>query len=104
MIDAAVDAKADAVKIQSYVTDELIIPQARMAPYQKLNTKNITQNEMLKKLELSKDDQLLLQNYAAERKIEFISSPFDIPSLDLLVKMGVRIIKIPSGELQISHY
>ena len=99
MIDAAVGAKADAVKIQSYVTDELIIPQARMAPYQKLNTKNITQNEMLKKLELSEDDQLLLQNYAEEREIEFISSPFDIPSLDLLVKMGVRIIKIPSGEI-----
>ena len=99
MIDAAVGAKADAVKIQSYVTDELIIPQARMAPYQKHNTKNITQNEMLKKLELSEDDQLLLQNYAAERKIEFISSPFDIPSLDLLVKMGVRIIKLPSGEI-----
>ena len=99
MIDAAVGAKADAVKIQSYVTDELIIPQARMAPYQKHNTKNITQNEMLKKLELSEDDQLLLQNYASERKIEFISSPFDIRSLDLLVKMAVRIIKIPSGEI-----
>ena len=52
MIDAAVNANADAVKIQSYITDELIIPQARMAPYQKLNTKNITQSQMLKKLEL----------------------------------------------------
>ena len=51
MIDAAVNANADAVKIQSYITDELIIPQARMAPYQKLNTKNITQSQMLKKLE-----------------------------------------------------
>ena len=69
MIDAAVGAKADAVKIQSYVTDELIIPQARMAPYQKLATRNITQTEMLKKLELSEDDQLLLQNYALEREI-----------------------------------
>ena len=43
MIDAAVDVNADAVKIQSYITDELIIPQARMAPYQELNTKNTTQ-------------------------------------------------------------
>ena len=99
MIDAAVDVNADAVKIQSYITDELIIPQARMAPYQKLNAKNITQNQMLKKLELSKDDQLVLQNYAAEKKIEFISSPFDVPSLNLLFTMGVRIIKIPSGEI-----
>ena len=99
MIDAAVDANADAVKIQSYITDELIIPEARMAPYQELNTKNVTQSQMLKKLELSEDDQLVLQNYAAEKKITFISSPFDIPSLDLLVRMGVRIIKIPSGEI-----
>ena len=99
MIDAAVDVNADAVKIQSYITDELIIPQARMAPYQKLNTKNLTQSQMLKKLELSEDDQLVLQNYAAEKKIEFISSPFDIPSLNLLLRMGVRIIKIPSGEI-----
>ena len=99
MIDAAVDAKADAVKIQSYITDELIIPQARMAPYQKLNTKNITQSQMLKKLELSANEQLILRNYAIKKKIEFISSPFDIPSLDLLVRMGVRIIKIPSGEI-----
>ena len=99
MIDAAVDVNADAVKIQSYITDELIIPQARMAPYQELNTKNITQSQMLKKLELSEDDQLLLQNYAVEKKIEFISSPFDIPSLNLLLRMGVRIIKIPSGEI-----
>ena len=99
MIDAAVDANADAVKIQSYITDELIISQARMAPYQELNTKNVTQSQMLKKLELSEDDQLVLQNYAAEKKITFISSPFDIPSLDLLVRMGVHIIKIPSGEI-----
>ena len=40
-----------------------------MAPYQELNTKNITQSQMLKKLELSEDDQLVLQNYAAEKKI-----------------------------------
>ena len=99
MIDAAVEANADAVKIQSYITDELIIPQAKMAPYQELNTKNITQNQMLKKLELSENDQLVLQKYAANRKIEFISSPFDIPSLDLLLRMDVRIIKIPSGEI-----
>ena len=99
MIDAAVDANADAVKIQSYITDELIIPQARMAPYQKLNAKNITQSQMLKKLELSANEQLILRNYAIEKKIEFISSPFDIPSLDLLVRMGLRIIKIPSGEI-----
>ena len=99
MIDAAVDANADAVKIQSYITDELIIPEARMAPYQELNTKNITQSQMLKKLELSANEQLILRNYAIEKKIEFISSPFDIPSLDLLVRMGVHIIKIPSGEI-----
>ena len=53
MIDA-VDANADAVKIQSYITDELIIPQARMAPYQNL-IQNITQSQTLKKLSYSND-------------------------------------------------
>ena len=80
------------------MTDELIIPQARMAPYQKLNTKHVTQSEMLKRLELSEDDQLVLQNYASEKKIEFISNwikdyaislPFNPPSLIIGVSGGI---------------
>ncbi len=99
MIEAAIDIGADAIKFQSYVTDELTIPLAQTAPYQRLNTNESVQRTMLKKLELSENDQVILHDYALKKNIEFISSPFDIQSLALLVNLGLNIIKIPSGEI-----
>ena len=54
---------------------------------------------MLKKLELSKETHLELIKYSKNKKIEFLSSPFDHESIDLLNDLGLEVIKIPSGEI-----
>jgi N,N'-diacetyllegionaminate synthase len=54
---------------------------------------------MLKRLELSEEDHFVLFDYCRHAGIEFISSPFDVESAELLNRIGVRIFKIPSGEL-----
>jgi N,N'-diacetyllegionaminate synthase len=100
MIDIAADAGANAIKFQTFSADKLVSKYADKAEYQKLTTgKDESQYEMLKKLQLSYNDHLKLFSYSQERGIEFISSPFDIESIDLLVSLGLQTFKIPSGEI-----
>lgn len=100
LIDTAVNAGADIVKFQSFITEEVVIKKSIKAHYQKrLTNKNETQFEMIKKLELSKEGHLELFNYCKKKNIEFLSSPFDIPSAIFLNKLGVKRFKIPSGEI-----
>ena len=100
MIDFASKAKADYVKFQTFVADELVTKGAPKANYQKINTKKKeTQYQMLKKLELSEKDHIELIKHCKKRKINFLSSPFSIKSFNLLKKLGLKIIKIPSGEI-----
>ncbi|HRS53442.1 MAG TPA: N-acetylneuraminate synthase [Bacteroidales bacterium] len=103
LIDAAASAGADYVKFQTFKTEELTSRNANLADYQKANiqqTKNITtQYEMLKKLELSANHYKLLIQHCKSKKIGFLSSPFDISSIELLKNLGLKIIKIPSGEI-----
>jgi N,N'-diacetyllegionaminate synthase len=100
LIDVACSAGADAVKFQTFKTKNLVTKKSQKAIYQKKTTcKNETQFDMLKKLELNKKDHEELISYCENKKIIFLSSPFDLESIDLLNELGLEIFKIPSGEI-----
>lgn len=91
---------ADAVKFQSFKAANIVSKEAPRAEYQIKNLKEeISQFDMLRKLELSEKDHYTLQQKCKEAGIDFLSSPFDIPSIKLLSKIGLDIFKIPSGEI-----
>ena len=54
---------------------------------------------MIKKLELNKEAHLVLIDYCLKKKIKFLSTPFDIESIDLLLELDIPFFKIPSGEI-----
>ena len=100
LIDKAKEACADAIKFQSFKTDKLVTQTAKKADYQKKNNRaGETQYEMIKKLELGTEEHIKLLKYCRKKRIEFISSPFDNDSVELLRKLKVKILKIPSGEI-----
>lgn len=97
---AAKKAGADAVKFQTFKAELLASPAAPKAGYQvKATGAADSQLAMLKKLELSRDAHFQLKNYCRKIGIDFLSSPFDLDSVEFLLKMGLKIIKIPSGEI-----
>jgi N,N'-diacetyllegionaminate synthase len=91
-------AGADYVKFQTFKTDDLVKKNAPLAKYQK-NKKLKSQYELLKKLELSESQHKVIINFCKKNKIKFLSTPFDIESCKLLKKLGLKIIKISSGEI-----
>ena len=100
LIDVAVKAKADIVKFQTFKAENLVTKNAKKADYQKQKTKrDESQFEMLKKLELNIYDHRKLISYCRKKKILFLSSPFDLESINLLDRLGIKIFKIPSGEI-----
>ena len=100
LIDQAAWAGADAVKFQTFKTENLVTESAQKAAYQKVSTdRKESQFAMLKKLELSDDAQRALLGYCKKNKIQFLSSPFDLDSVDFLAGLGLKIFKIPSGEI-----
>ena len=100
MIDVALEAGADAVKFQTFKTENLVSKNAPKADYQKISTgSSESQFEMIKKLELNETAHKILFTYCLERSIQFLASPFDLESIDLLDKLGMKIFKIPSGEI-----
>lgn len=100
LVDVAVLAGADAVKFQTFKAEKLVCRNAKKAEYQLETTdKEETQFSMLKRLELNAEMHQELSKYCREKKIMFISTPFDIESAKMLVDLGVSIIKIPSGEI-----
>ncbi|BEK49231.1 N-acetylneuraminate synthase [Campylobacter coli] len=100
LIDVASEAGADYVKFQTFKTELCISKNAQKAEYQLKTTSKIeSQFEMVKKLELSKQAHEILIEYCKERNIKFLSTAFDLKSIDLLVELGIDIFKIPSGEI-----
>jgi N,N'-diacetyllegionaminate synthase len=100
LIEVAKAAGADAVKFQTFKTELLVSKNAPKADYQKATTDaDENQFDMIKKLELSVDDHAVLIDYCREIGIEFLSSPFDLESIDLLHEIGLPLFKIPSGEI-----
>ena len=98
LIDAAADANADAVKFQSFVTEELVTASAPKAEYQ-ADAEGKSQREMLEEYELTSEQQAELQQYCSEQDITFLSTPFESRSLKLLDELDVPAIKVGSGEL-----
>lgn len=100
MIDIAAETGADAVKFQTFKAENLVSRFAAKAEYQKKNTDaDESQFDMIKRLELNKDAHRKLMDYGKDKGIIFLSSPFDLGSIDLLNKLGLEIFKIPSGEI-----
>ena len=100
LIDAAIESGANAVKFQTFRAENFVIRDTEKAEYQKQNdNSNESQFDMLKKLELSIDDHKNLIDYCNIKGITFLSSPFDIESINLLAELNLKIFKIPSGEI-----
>ena len=100
MVEKAVEAKVDAIKFQTFIAKNLVSRNTEKANYQKLNTNNKeSQLEMIKKLELSFEQFIELKRYCDEMRIKFLSTPFDLESIEFLKKLGMKIWKVPSGEI-----
>ena len=100
LIDVASEAGADYVKFQTFKTELTISKNAQKAGYQKATTDDEgTQFEMVKKLELDEATHIELIKYCKSKRIKFLSSPFDLASINLLFDLGVELYKIPSGEI-----
>lgn len=100
LIDVASEAGADAVKFQTFKAERMVCKDAVKAKYQIDNTGNTdSQYQMLQKLELSLQMHKELMQYCKEKNILFLSTPFDIESIRLLVDLDIPILKIPSGEI-----
>ncbi len=100
LVDAAKDAGADAVKFQTFRAEDLVVKGAEKAEYQKMSTgTDESQFDMLKKLELTERDFAELFSYAQGKGIIFLSSPFDMASVNLLDELGVPAFKVGSGEI-----
>jgi N,N'-diacetyllegionaminate synthase len=100
MIDVAASAGVDAVKFQTFLAESLVTRTAAKADYQQQATDTTeSQFEMLKKLELSLSDFEELKAHCEEQGVDFLSTPFDLVTIDMLVDLGVDKWKLPSGEL-----
>ncbi|MCS7166161.1 MAG: N-acetylneuraminate synthase [Gemmatales bacterium] len=100
LVEVAAQAGADAVKFQTFRTEQLVSHEAPLAKYQESNLAKVrTQAQMLKKLELSDSEFRILADYARAQGLIFLSTAFDTASADLLESIGVPAYKVPSGEL-----
>ena len=100
LVDVAVDAGADSVKFQTFKAENIVTRYAQKAEYQKETTAgNETQFDMINKLELDINAHKELISYCKKKEITFLSTPFDLESVELLNNLGVGVLKIPSGEI-----
>lgn len=100
LVDKAVYAKADIIKFQTFRAEDLTTKDAQKAEYQKKNMSGEdTQYQMLKKLELKKEEFIELKKYCGSKGIEFLSTAFDLKSIEFLTELGMKRWKIPSGEI-----
>lgn len=105
LIDVAAEAGADMVKFQTFQSKKLATASARKAIYQLQNTRqDESQLEMLKRFELSRDQHLQLIEHCKRKNLEFLSTPFDQESIQMLVDLGLKKLKIPSGEVTNTPY
>lgn len=100
MIDVAAEAGVDCVKFQTFKTENIVTLSAKKAEYQEENTKNAgSQYQMLKSLELTKEEFMELKKYCNQKDIKFLSTPFDFESIGFLNQMNMELFKVPSGEV-----
>lgn len=99
LVDAAAAAKADAVKFQTFKAATLATKAAPLAAYQAAReTEADAQFEMLARLELTDADFAKIAARCEAKGIEFMSTPFDVPSVAMLDALGMKRFKVPSGE------
>jgi N,N'-diacetyllegionaminate synthase len=100
LIEIAATAGADYVKFQTFNAERIVTRDASKAEYQNRTTDSLeSQFNMLKKLELTPEMHIDLIDHCAKKSIKFLSTGFDIESVEMLVNLGQRLIKIPSGEI-----
>jgi len=99
LVEAAVAAGADVVKFQTFSAADLATAGAPKADYQTTNDGVGSQREMLERLELSPEQHRELATHCQSCGIDFLSTPFGLPELDLLLELGIGAIKVPSGEI-----
>lgn len=101
LVDKAIEAGADIIKFQTFNAAKLVKKDARQAEYQKKNLggEDDTQYNMLRKLELTKDNHEELVSYCKKKGIKFLSTAFDLESVDYLHSLNLGLWKIPSGEI-----
>ncbi len=99
LVRAAADARADAVKFQTFRTDRLVRSGTRTAVYQRVATGEKDQAAMLRRLELSEADFRRIAEECRAAQILFVSTPFDEESLRFVAGLGVPFLKIGSGDL-----
>lgn len=99
LVDIAAECGADAIKFQTFSAEKLVRRGAEKAAYQKRETGEGDQFDMLKNLEMPCDLHLKLIQRCAEMKIEFMSTPFDEDAADFLISVGMKRLKVPSGEI-----
>lgn len=99
LIVQASNVGADAIKFQSFSADTIVHPKTAQTKYQSENCGDDTQYNLLKKLELTWDDMIELQEFSKNYSIDFLSTPFDLSQLELLLKLDVPYLKVSSGDL-----
>lgn len=100
LITQAAKAGVDYIKFQAFSPKHLVLPQAEKAPYQQANLSDShSQLEMLEQYALTETQLSELKAFATSSNIGFVCSVFDLPSLEVLNRLGEKIIKIPSGEI-----
>lgn len=101
LIDKAAEAGVDYVKFQTFNSKKLVSRKADKAEYQKNNSGNQSESqlEMLERLELSKEQHYELISHCEKRKVKFLSTAFDLDSIDFLNDIDIDLFKIPSGEI-----
>lgn len=99
LVDAAAEAGADAVKFQTFTAAALATSYAPKAEYQSERTGAGSQADMLARLELHREAHETLMARCRERGVRFLSSPFDVANVRLLVELGLDTLKVPSGQI-----
>ena len=99
MVDAAASAGVDIVKFQSFKADSLSSSCSSCPLPKKDLAKRAGQRELLRSLELDRGDFARIKNHCDVKGVEFLSTAFDEESLDDLIELGIKRVKVPSGEI-----
>ena len=101
LIDKAKEIGADCVKFQTFKAEQIVTASSPKANYQlKVTDARESQYDMLKKLELQKEDFKKLKDRCAQKGIDFMSTPYNFEDADLLNDIGVNAFKIASGQIE----